>query len=163
MAMSKANTMQLEIRRYIPTDQDAVWKLHNEVLNDAGAHGGNGPWDDDLHDIEDVYLNAGGEFLVGTLHGDIVAMGAYKRSSSIIAEIKRMRVKTIFHRSGFGQRVLDELLRRAMAAGYALLHLDTLTTQVAAQRFYEKNGFRKVRQGTIGEFDCVFYEKQIGR
>ena len=123
--MSQAKATQFEIRRYVPTDHDAVWELHNEVLNDAGAHAGNGPWDDDLHDIEDVYLNADGEFLVGTLHGDIVAMGAYKRSSSKSAEIKRMRVKTAFQRRGFGQRVLDDLQGRAMAAGYTLLHLDT--------------------------------------
>lgn len=154
--------MPFEIRTYVPADHDFVWKLHNDVLNDTGGHGGNGPWDDDLHNIEDIYLDAGGEFLVGTLDGDVVAMGAYKRTSADSAEIKRMRVHTPRQRNGLGQRILDELQHRAAAAGYTLLHLDTLATQGAAQQFYEKNGFQRVRQERIGEFDCVFYEKRIG-
>ena len=55
----------LQIRRYGPEDHDAIWNLHNVALWQVGAHAGNGPWDDDLHNIEEAYLNKGGEFLVG--------------------------------------------------------------------------------------------------
>ena len=37
----------IEIRQYFPGDKNAVWTLHNEALAGTGAHGGNGPWDDD--------------------------------------------------------------------------------------------------------------------
>jgi hypothetical protein len=71
----------LRIRRYEPEGREALWRLHNEALDEVGAHLGNGPWDDDLHGIEAAYLEAGGEFLVGVLDGRVVAMGALRRVS----------------------------------------------------------------------------------
>jgi hypothetical protein len=65
----------LHIRHYEPGDKRAVRRLHDEALNEVGAHLGAGPWDDDLDDIEGVYLESGGEFLVGELEGEVVAMG----------------------------------------------------------------------------------------
>ena len=82
----------MEVRRYRAGDHDAVWDLHNVALNEVGAHVGNGPWDDDLHRIEAVYIQAGGEFYVGTIDGRIVAMGALKRLTDTRGEICRMRV-----------------------------------------------------------------------
>lgn len=73
-----AKAAVLKVRRYRTADHDAVWQLHNESLLATGAHGGNGPWDDDLHQIEEVYLAPGGEFLVGLHQGRIVAMGALR-------------------------------------------------------------------------------------
>ncbi len=72
----------LEVRRYRSSDHDAVWALHNEALAPTGAHVGNGVWDKDLHQIEDVYLNNGGEFLVGIYDGQLIAMGALKRTAA---------------------------------------------------------------------------------
>ena len=53
------------LRRYVPSDFDQVWWLHVEPLRATGAYLG-GPFDDDLRDIEGVYLKSG-EFLVGAL------------------------------------------------------------------------------------------------
>jgi hypothetical protein len=64
----------LTIRRYQPADQEDVWSLHNLGLRQAGAHAGDGPWDDDLRQIESAYLRGGGEFLVGALAGRVVAV-----------------------------------------------------------------------------------------
>ena len=33
----------MKIRRYIAADHDAVWELHNVVLLQVKAHGGNAP------------------------------------------------------------------------------------------------------------------------
>ena len=62
-------TEPLRIRRYEPRDKRAVRRLHDDALNEVGAHLGSGPWDDDLDEIESVYLDQGGEFLVGVLDG----------------------------------------------------------------------------------------------
>ncbi|MDQ3670324.1 MAG: hypothetical protein M3377_08620 [Actinomycetota bacterium] len=82
----------LRIRRFEDSDHDAVWALHNDALHHAGAHAGSGPWDDDLHAIRCVYHEQDGEFVVGMLDGELVAMGALRRSGPRRAEIKRMRV-----------------------------------------------------------------------
>jgi GNAT superfamily N-acetyltransferase len=133
--------MELEIRQYQPYDQDAVWALHRLALEPIGIYITHGPWDEDLYQIDAAYLKSGGEFLVGTLDGRIVAMGAIRKTSADQAEVKRMRVHPDFQRRGFGQAILDALEAKARDLGYKMIHLDTSTIQTAAQRFYAKNGY----------------------
>ncbi|MDQ3387615.1 MAG: GNAT family N-acetyltransferase, partial [Actinomycetota bacterium] len=111
----------LHIRRYELDDHEAIWNLRNEALNDVGAHLGNGPWHEDLHDIENVYLENGGEFLVEVQEEKIVAMGALRRVSEERAGITRMRVAPWLQGQGIGQRLLDTLHRRATELGYTTL------------------------------------------
>ena len=92
----------MHIRRYEPGDKRAVRRLHDDALNEVGAHLGSGPWDEDLDEIESVYLESGGEFLVGIRGGEVVAMGALRRISPNAAEVKRMRVKPSLQRRGYG-------------------------------------------------------------
>ncbi len=153
--------MELVIRRYEARDHDAVWALHNLALEQVGAHAGNGPWDEDLHRIEDAYLRDGGEFLVGQLGEHIVAMGASRRMGSGRAEIKRMRVRPDVQRQGFGLAMLAELERRAATAGYATLHLDTTVGQVGAQRLYRRFGFMETGRTVRGGFETILFEKRI--
>ena len=130
----------LEIRRYQDADNPAVLELHHLALEATGAYFP-GKWNDDLDDIQNHYLNNGGEFLVGTLDGKIVCMGAFRRKSDTLAEIKRMRVLPEYQRRGFGQIILNQLEEKASQLGYAELCLDTTTLQVPAQKMYQKNGF----------------------
>ncbi|MDP9359338.1 MAG: GNAT family N-acetyltransferase [Chloroflexota bacterium] len=151
----------LRIRRYEAPDHDAVWALHNLALEQVGAHAGNGPWDEDLHRIEDAYLRDGGEFLVG-VHGErIVAMGAFRRTGPDRAEIKRMRVHPHVQRQGFGRAILAELERRASSAGYRTLQLDTTAGQVGAQHLYRRHGFQETGRTVRGAFDTVLFEKRL--
>jgi GNAT superfamily N-acetyltransferase len=149
----------LHIRRYEPSDKRAVRRLHDDALNEVGAHLGPGTWDDDLDDIEGVYLVSGGEFLVGILEREVVAIGALKRVSPKAAEVKRMRVRPGLQGRGYGQAILDALHRSAAGLGYTTLHLDTTVQQRVARRLYLKNGYREVGRGSIGPFECVFYER----
>jgi GNAT superfamily N-acetyltransferase len=153
---------KLLIRRYQSEDHDAVWGLHNAALVAVGAHAGNGPWDNDLHAIEQVYLDNGGEFLVGLWEGQIVAMGALKRTSSDRAEIKRMRVAPACQRRGFGEQILLALQDRAKTLGYRTLHLDTTTQQEGAQRLYLKHGWTEVGRDEWRGWQLVYYEKSLG-
>jgi GNAT superfamily N-acetyltransferase len=154
-------TEPLHIRRYEPGDKRAVRRLHDDALNEVGAHLGSGPWDDDLDEIESVYLDQGGEFLVGLLDREIVAMGALMRISPEKAELKRMRVRPGLQGRGYGQAMLDALHRRASELGYTTLRLDTTIQQRAAQRLYLKNGYSEAGRGVVGPFDCIFYEREI--
>ncbi len=153
--------MELVIRRYEARDYDAVWALHNLALEQVGAHAGNGPWDEDLHRIEDAYLRDGGEFLVGQLSERIVAMGAFRRMGSGRAEIKRMRVHPDVQRQGFGLAILVELERRAATGGCTTLHLDTTVGQVGAQHLYRRHGFQETGRTVRGGFETVLFEKRI--
>ena len=162
MTPTKAPAQAVSIRRYGHTDREAVRRLHDEALHDAGAHLGDGPWDADLDAIEAVYLRNGGEFLVGVMEDRVVAMGALRRDADGLAWITRMRVAPRLQGRGIGQTLLDALHRRAAELGYETLHLDTTVGQTAARRLYERNGYRETGRGTVGPFECLYYERKSG-
>ena len=147
----------LKIRQYQTIHKEAVWDLHNIALSQVGAHLGPGPWDDDFQNIEGVYLANNGEFLVGEYEGQVVAMGAIKKSSNELAEIKRMRVHPSFQGRHFGTAILEALEGRAKELGYKVLHLDTTIKQDIAQILYKNHGFRE----TTRESDMIFMEKTL--
>lgn len=151
----------LKIRRYKPSDNEAVWELHRLALEPTGAMLSDGKWNDDFNDIENHYLNNGGEFIVGTIDNRIVCMGALRKKSETMAEIKRMRIHPDYQRKGLGQLILDRLEERARQLGYTELCLDTTTKQVPAQKLYEKNGYIEVNRDLFMGFEVICYEKKI--
>jgi pimeloyl-ACP methyl ester carboxylesterase/GNAT superfamily N-acetyltransferase len=152
----------LQIRRYAASDEETVWRLHVDGLDQFGANAGEGPWDDDLHQIEDAYLRDG-ELLVGEVRGEVVAMGALRAASADVGELKRVRVAHPFQGRGIGEAISRALLDRAEELGFRRVILDTTTRQVPAQRLYEKLGFREThrRLGHTG-LELIFYERQLG-
>lgn len=154
----------LHIRRYKSSDHKVVVALHREAYKAIGIEVGTSSWDEDLNHIEDTYLSAQGEFLVGTLESEVVAMGALLHVRPGIGEIKRMRVSPRHQRRGFGQEILSELELRARLSGYIILQLNTTIIQEGAQKFYLKNGYKEVRRvakGKIGGHETIFYKKDL--
>jgi len=152
---------KLKIRRYRKSDNKDVWKLHILGLEQFKAYLG-GKWDKDLHDIENVYLK-NGDFIVGEIDEKVMAMGAFKKISDGKAEIKRIRVHPDCQRKGFGQRILDELEKRAAKMSYKILQLDTTNKQIPAQKFFEKNGYVKTKTERLEKhnLDMIYYKKKI--
>jgi SAM-dependent methyltransferase/ribosomal protein S18 acetylase RimI-like enzyme len=153
----------LAIRRFEPADHDAVWQLHRLGVEQTGADPGPGPWDDDLRTsaaIVATYLVAGGDFLVGVLDGQPIAIGALRPRGGYV-EIKRMRVDPRWQRRGYGQRMLEELEVRARELGHSVVRLDTTTLQLAAIGLYQKNGYRETERRRHGPFEEVLFEKRL--
>jgi len=150
----------LKIRRYEPSDYEAIWQLHNIALAATGSHVGNGWWDDDLHNIQSEYFDKCGEFLVGIIDTQIVAMGALQSKGTDRAAIRRMRTHPDFQGRGFGQTILETLEYRARELGYIMLELDTTVLQASAQRLYLRNGYKEIARQTV-RFETIFYEKQL--
>lgn len=162
------------VRRYRADDGTAVRQLHATAMRDAGAFT-EGADDADLDDVVGTYL-ADGEFLVATLGGEVVGMGAFRPVDEGIAalhggvddhaaEIKRMRVAPDQQREGIGQRLYDGLERRARERGVRELVLDTMPSLTAARRFYEANGFVHERDVDVEwegeELTLVLYRKRL--
>jgi GNAT superfamily N-acetyltransferase len=112
--------------------------------------------------IAGAYLVPGGDFLVGLVGDQLVAMGALRPSAQGRGELKRMRVDPGSQRRGYGQLILPHLERRAQELGYSVLYLDTTTLQHAAIAFYEHNHYRQTGRGRRGSFDLVVFEKHLG-
>ncbi len=149
------------MRRYELGDRGTVWELPNLALHHIGAHGGNGPWDEDLLEIPAVYLADGGEFLVGVLDNHIVAMGGLRRRDERIAAITRMRVHPAAQRRGFGRRLLHALEDRARALGFLELTLDTTERQAAAIELYRGEGYTETGRGKLGGMPCRYFTKRL--
>ncbi|XP_053921703.1 putative N-acetyltransferase 8B isoform X2 [Cuculus canorus] len=104
----------------------------------------------DLRDIGASYLRPpDAAFWVAEAGGAVVGMVAAaapqdpaERGSAL--ELKRMSVSRDFRGRGVARALCGEVLRFARARGYGAVVLSTSMVQVAAQRLYESQGFRKV-------------------
>ena len=165
--------MNFIIRQYQPSDHETVMALHYAGVAQidadfAAANGFSGdadednPFDDtDLDDIPARYLNDGGEFLVGEIDGRIVTMGGLMRETAASGLVKRMRTSPGLQGRGYGKRLLEQLERRATELGYAEILADPLTTNTGARRFYERAGYRELRQEKLGRYTVAMYGKQL--
>ncbi|MDP9225278.1 MAG: GNAT family N-acetyltransferase [Actinomycetota bacterium] len=153
--------MDLTIRRYDRSDQAAVLQLHRDGLEQMGADAGPGPWDADLDDIEHSYLSAGGDFVVGLIGAEVVAMGALLRVATTTADLKRLRVKRELQGKGIGEQVARFLIERAKELGFARLTADTTTRQGPAQQLLEKLDFVETRRQQFSRFELIYYERTL--
>ncbi len=92
-----------------------------------------------------------GEFLVGYLHGQPVAMGGWRfrapgtpPTASRPAEIKRMYVHESVRGRGLARLLLAALETRAAAAGADWMVLETGRPQVAAVELYRSGGYADI-------------------
>ena len=157
---------ELTVRRYDAADAEAVWTLHERALRDAGGYDeAFAHRDTDLRDVTEAYLDAGGEFLVGTRAGDIVAMGAFQPHDTDDAAVvlRRVRVAPAHQRADYGTRILNELEARARKRDFQRAELDTTPAQTAAMAFYEHHGYERIGREYVeaAETTLLFYEKAL--
>ena len=144
----------IDIRRFQDGDGERVRELNAAAMATTPEWIADMP-DEDLDAVQDHYLPDDSEFLVGTVDGRIVAMGAYtppdewKREyvelEDGVAELTRMRVDPECHGQGFGTAIYGELAQRAQGDGYRGFVLDTGAENEAARGFYETLGFESQR------------------
>ncbi len=153
----------VQIRRYELEDKEAIKALNKESIEEFG-NSFRRPNFPDLDEIEQVYLENNGEFLVATKEGEVIGIGALKKISDEMAEVKRMRISPDFQRQGIGKLILDELEKRARELGYKTLELETSINQPGAQTFYIKNGYNETKREGPEEgwpVETIFYQKEL--
>lgn len=112
--------------------------------------------DFDYESILDVYKGRG-RFWLALVENQVVGTVAIAEIDKTTARLRRMFVLPQLQREGVGQQLFETALRFVKEKEYSKIVLDTDKRMHQAQRFYEKNGFHKVR----GEGDRVFYENII--
>lgn len=152
----------LRIRRYTPADNATVFALHQECLAQVGLRAGDGVYyDDDFARVEETYLQAGGEFLVGETGGSIAAIGGLRRVDDLVAEMVRLRVRPDQQGQGYGAAVVAVLEERAVELGYQVLRADTTVKQPVAMELYRSSGWREINRRVTGATVTVYFEKHI--
>jgi ribosomal protein S18 acetylase RimI-like enzyme len=150
------------IRRFTRTDQRDVLRLHRAAMADTGLCPGDGVYyDDDLPHLEEVYLRCGGEFLVGTIGTELIAMGGLRRIDDATAEMVRVRVAPHRQRRGHGAAIVTALEARAREMGFCALRCDTTTRQTAALSLYRGMGWRETARRRVGGIVIVYAEKDL--
>lgn len=172
---------ELDVRRYEPRDRDDVWRVHDRALRDSEM-----AYDPEynryLRHVEHEFLDAGGEFLVGTVapegHGDdgpLVAIGGYQ-PLPVLAEdydelgytprepafddsvrIRSVAVLPAHQGTGVGTALTRELERRAAEHGFEQAFLETPRTLSAARAFWTGRGYEQV--DAVGEY--AVYRKRF--
>jgi GNAT superfamily N-acetyltransferase len=150
----------LRIRRYTSADNATVFALHRECLAQVGVRPGDGVYyDDDFARVEETYLRAGGEFVVGEAGGRIAAIGGLRRIDAETVEMVRLRVRPDQQGQGYGAAVVAVLEERAVELGYQVLRADTTVKQPVAMELYRSSGWRELSRRVTGATVTVYFEK----
>jgi GNAT superfamily N-acetyltransferase len=82
-----------------------------------------------------------GRLVVARLGGRAVGVGGLKPVDDTTAEIKRMYVRPEARGRGIGRALLERLLADALAEGYDIARLETLSFMTEAHALYRSLGF----------------------
>ena len=117
--------------------------------------------DDELADPAAKYCPPAGEILVAVEGGEVLGVVAYHRHSDERCEMKRLFVYPRYRKRRVGERLAVEIIRRAQAAGYREMVLDTLQPMKNALSLYRKNGFAECEPYYFNPLPDVIYMKKM--
>jgi GNAT superfamily N-acetyltransferase len=157
--------LHVRFRSYEARDSLAVKDLNVAALRSIYPKYRNGSWNSDLDEIEVRYLN-GGDFIVGTVDSTVVAMGALRRVSDAVVEIKRVGVDPDYQGRGIGRALLAAMEARAAELGFNTIVLDTTEKQLVAQHLYRNHGYvendrKPVVYSPEVTLETIFYTKAL--
>jgi len=89
--------------------------------------------------------------------GTITGGGGFRPIDDSTCEMKRLYVRPPWRGTGLGRRMAEELIRKAISAGYRKMCLDTLGHLKAAISLYETMGFREIPSYYDNPLDDVIY------
>jgi putative acetyltransferase len=118
-------------------------ELFREYATEVAADGCFGGFNDELESLPGQYSSPTGCLLLLNLRGQVAGCGAYRHAEDGSCELKRIYVVPDLRGMGFGRMLTEELLKRAVAAGYRRATLDTLTTMHAAHELYRSLAFKE--------------------
>ena len=158
---------EIIIREIQPCDNADVEKLIRSCLIEFHAdHEGTAWADPYLGQLSEVYRSAGNRYWVAVnTEGKIIAgVGIGKLADSEdVCELQKMYCLPEARGTGVSHRLMFIALEYAKKY-YRLCYLETLENMVAAQKFYEKHGFKRIYEPFVvtEHFNCdVMYLKEL--
>ncbi|HJQ15122.1 MAG TPA: GNAT family N-acetyltransferase [Anaerolineales bacterium] len=99
----------------------------------------------DIDDVEQIYFDNKGIFLVTTDENQIIGTGAIRRIDDTTCELKRLWLLFDYHGKGLGYRMIQELFAFARETGYRRIRLETdRSGQRRAYELYKRLGFYEI-------------------
>jgi putative acetyltransferase len=140
-------------------DNEQIGDIIRTVMTEFGAVGtGYSIMDNEVDRMYEAYSDRAKYFVVEKdgkiLGGSGVAQ--LLNGDADTCELKKMYFLEELRGLGFGEKLLELCLEAAKELGYKKCYLETLSHMHAAQRLYEKFGFKKLDKpmGNTGHFKC---------
>jgi putative acetyltransferase len=136
--------LEFTIRPWTVADRQAVAEVVGEVLAEYGLGWEPEGADRDVREVEQYYLEAGGEFwtLLNAAGQVIGSAGYYPITRSTAAvEIRKMYLLAAYRGRGLGRYVLGELEEAIRSRGFKEAWIETASVLVEAVKLYENSGY----------------------
>ena len=125
----------------------------------------------DLFDIDRVYTEPGGGFWGAIKDGELIGTIALIHVGHNAGIIRKMFVKKEYRgrELGIAQALFQTLLDHSQTKGISDLYLGTVERLKAACRFYERNGFNRIRAEDLPAYflrmpvDDTFYHLSLSK
>ncbi len=111
--------------------------------------------DDHLEDLTSLKPPDGIIYLL-IVDGDVAGMGALRKLSDKVGEIKRMYIRPPYRGRGYGKQMLNKLLEAGREFGCSTFLLDTAKFMTAAQHIYKSAGFIEREEYPESEIPAIF-------
>ena len=159
----------LAFRPIRPEDDVFMAAIIRAVMPEFGADGpGFAIHDAEVAGMSAAYARPGAAYFVVEMGSRVVGGAGFARlegGDGKTAELRKMYFLPEARGKGMGERLLRHNLDAARTLGYERVYLETLTGMDAAQRLYERVGFRRIEGplGRTGHFGCNrFYLLDLG-
>jgi len=134
------------VRAARDADSPAVLALVTGVLTEYSMCPDPTGEDADLSSLEASYAARGGWFEVLEEDGQILGTVAVLPLSERDCQLRKMYFHPSLRGRGLGRALLDRTLRRAQAAGFGTMRLETASELVEAIGLYRSAGFRELAE-----------------
>ena len=123
----------------------------------------------DLNKIPEYYQTKNGNFWIAKIHDEVVGTISLLDIGNYKGALRKMFVNKDYRGKeyGVGQKLLNTLVDWSKHRGVTEIFLGTTEKFIAAQRFYEKNGFMEIERQQlpvtfpIMEVDNKFYRISV--
>ena len=151
------------IRQWKLSDRHCASAIIRSVLSEYGLDWEADGADKDVLEVEDYYLDNGGDFWVIEYQGKVVGTGAYypiERGENSV-EIRKMYLLPKARGFGLGKYLLQQLEAAISCRGFKQIWIETASVLNEAVKLYESNGYKPATGVETERCDRVYF-KELG-
>lgn len=141
-------------------DNAVVAKIVRSVLEDFGVPKiGTAYADKSLDNMFEAYENSKAAYFVVELDGRVVGgagIAQLENYDGSVCELQKMYFLPEARGLGIGSSMISLCLQKAKELGYERCYLETMPYMIAAQKLYERSGFKYIDgpMGDTGHYAC---------